>query len=128
MNMFSFFSNSSSQKMHSSGGRTTVNVNGKTTTVRGDNVNVINGKIYVDGKEHKVEGKTIDIDTVIVEGNCQKLDCLSAEIRGNVEGDVDCTSATIGGDVHGDLDGTNITCRDIKGKVDGLNISCKSMK
>lgn len=76
--IFDYVKTTTSRQSTHSSGRTTVNVNGKTTTVRGDNVSVINGKIYVDGKEHKVEGKTIDIDTVIVEGNCQKLDCLNA--------------------------------------------------
>ena len=127
--MFNIFgeNNQLSYVVRTKNGQTTINANGKTVTVSGKNVSIINGKIFVDGKEHTVEGKTIDIDTVIVEGNCNKLECISAEIRGDAKGDVECTSLICGGDIHGNVDSTNIKCRDIKGSVDSLNVTCESM-
>jgi hypothetical protein len=51
----------------------TVSVNGKTIRVNGNNITVINDKIIVDGRvlNESMDYKNI---TVIVEGDCNKLD------------------------------------------------------
>ena len=97
----------------------TVSVNGKTIRVKGTNITVINDKIIVDGKaiDESMDFKNI---TVIVEGDCQKLDaCGDVEIRGNC-GSVDCSgSCHIEGNVTGDVDASgSVTCGDVGGDID----------
>lgn len=96
-----------------------VSVNGKTVRVRGSNIVVINDKIIVDGKslDESMDFKNI---TVIVEGNCNKLDaCGDVEIKGNC-GSVDCSgSCHIVGNVEGNVDACgSVTCGDVGGDID----------
>ena len=69
-----------------------VTVNGKTIRVKGNNITVVNDKIIVDGKvlNESMDFKNI---TVIVEGDCNKLDtCGDVQINGNC-GSVDCSGS-----------------------------------
>ena len=96
----------------------TVCVNGRTYTAPdGCSINVINNKVYADGKliEDCKECKEKKIE-IKIEGNC-----------GNIE--VDAANLTVNGNIEGnvEVDAGNITCRgDIKGdvSVDAGNISC----
>lgn len=95
-----------------------VTVNGKTVRVSGNNIIVSNGKVIVDGKviEENLAG---DI-TVIVEGNCNKVDAAgSVEVHGDC-GSVDCSgSCTIRGNVTGNVDASgSVTCGNIGGDID----------
>ena len=96
-----------------------VTVNGKTIRVRGNNISIINDKIYVDGKllDEDMDAKNI---TVIVEGSCGNL-----KVEGDVEikgdcGNVDCSgSCHIEGNVTGDVDASgSVTCGDVGGNID----------
>ena len=97
----------------------TVSVNGKTIRVQGNNIAVINDRIIVDGKllDESMDFKNI---TVIVEGDCNKLEaCGDVEIKGNC-GSVDCSgSCHITGNVEGDVDASgSVTCGDVAGDID----------
>lgn len=96
-----------------------VTVNGKTIRVSGNNITVINDKIIVDGKvlNESMDSKNI---TVIVEGDCNKLDAAGAvTVQGNC-GSVDCSgSCTIHGNVTGNVDASgSVTCGDVGGDID----------
>ena len=97
----------------------TVSINGKTIRVSGSNITVINDKIIVDGKvlDESMDYKNI---TVIVEGDCNKLDAAGAvTVQGNC-GSVDCSgSCTIHGNVTGNVDASgSVTCGDVGGDID----------
>jgi hypothetical protein len=97
----------------------TVTVNGKTVHVRGNNISIINDKIIVDGKplDEAMDAKSI---TVIVEGNCNRLDtCGDVEIKGDC-GYVDCSgNCHIEGNVTGNVDASgSVTCGDVGGDID----------
>ena len=97
----------------------TVSVNGKTIRVSGNNISIINDKILVDGKplNEAMDAKNI---TVIVEGNCNKLEAAGhVEIKGNC-GSVDCSgSCTVHGDVTGNVDASgSVTCGNVGGDID----------
>ena len=101
------------------GGYSTITVNDKTIRVRGSNISIINDKIIVDGKpfDEAMDAKNI---TVIVEGDCNKLDAAGAvTIKGNC-GSVDCSgSCTIHGDVTGNVDASgSVTCGNVGGNID----------
>ena len=96
----------------------TVTVNGKTIHVKGNNISIIDDRIIVDGKplEESMDTKNI---TVIVEGNCNRLDtCGSVEVRGDCHY-VDCGgSCKIAGNVTGDVDANgSVSCCDVGGNI-----------
>jgi len=99
-----------------------ITINGKTYDVSGRNIVVKNDTIYVDGQV--VESGLSGIVKIEFTGDLANLDCTTAVINGNVQGDVDGTNITCG-DVGGDVDGTNISCGDVKGDVDGTNFNFK---
>lgn len=105
-----------------------VTINGCTYNIPSGSVSIINGQIFVDGKEFDVNDpniknsmpKTINIT---VEGNVDSVKCNgsvtvnngdvhksidcggSVDIEGNVEGGIDCGgSVRIGGHHTGDID------------------------
>lgn len=116
-----FFSKNNKNSSYS-----TVSVNGKTIRVQGSSISIINDKIIVDGKvvDESTDFKNI---TVIVEGDCNKLDaCGNVEVRGNC-GSVDCSgSCHINGNVTGNVDASgSVTCRDALGNIDaGGSVRC----
>ena len=90
--------------------------------IKGDNVSIINNKIFVDGKEIGTEEKEINI---IVEGNLDKLEvdcCNSIKVNG-VTKDVEVSNGniTISGDVKGNVNNIN---ENIIAKV--INGNCKT--
>ena len=100
-------------------GYSTVSVNGKTVRVRGNSISIVNDQIIVDGKplEEALDQPNI---TVIVEGNCNKLEaCGDVEIKGDC-GYVDCSgSCHIEGNVTGDVDASgSVTCGNVDGDID----------
>ncbi len=96
-----------------------ITMNGKTIRVSGNNITVINDRVIVDGKvlDESMDFKNI---TVIVEGDCKKLEaCGDVEIKGNC-GSVDCSgSCRIEGNVEGNVDASgSVTCGDVAGDID----------
>ena len=90
--------------------------------IKGNNVSIINNKIFVDGKEIETEEKVINI---IVEGNLDKLEvdcCNSIKVNG-VTKDVEVSNGniTISGDVKGNVNNIN---GNIIAKV--INGNCKT--
>lgn len=83
----------------------------------GKNVSIINGRVIIDGKEYASI-------TVVVNGNLNSLDCASAQINGDVLGDVDCTSLNCKA-IGGNVDVTNVNCDYIEGDVDATVVKTK---
>jgi len=109
-----------------SGGSSKVTVNGKTVQVPSGNVSVINGKIFVDGKEFDTKdtdlGKGYGTVNITIEGNVDKIECNgSVEVKGNVSKGIDCGgSCDITGNVNGDIDSGG-SCKIVgehKGSID----------
>ena len=100
-----------------------ITVNGKTYTCEGNNISVVNGEIYCDGKLvidcNNIKEKNIKI---VVNGDVENLDCGSADatINGNCcniktgSGDV-----TIKGDVSGDVStgSGDVECGNVGGNI-----------
>ena len=92
--------------------------------IKGNNVSIINNKIFVDGKEIGTEEKEINI---IVEGNLDKLEvdcCNSIKVNG-VTKDVEVSNGniTISGDVKGNVNNINgnIIAKVINGNCETKN-------
>lgn len=89
-------------------GNGSVTINGEKIKVpNGANISVINGTLFIDGKECKGEKlKDKKIVNITIEGNVGKVDCGgSVTVNGNVTGHVDCGgSVTVSGSVEGDID------------------------
>ena len=103
----------------------TININGKSYIVRGKNVVIKNNKVIVDGSviEENMKG-IVKVEWI---GDLANLDCDSAEVNGNVHGNVDCTNLKCD-DIKGNVDCTNLNCNDIYGDVDAVTVNCKSKK
>ena len=98
------------------------NIKNSSISIEGNNVSIINNKIFVDGKEIGTEEKEINI---IVEGNLDKLEvdcCNSIKVNG-VTKDVEVSNGniTISGDVKGNVNNIN---GNIIAKV--INGNCKT--
>ena len=92
--------------------------------IKGNNVSIINNKIFVDGKEIETEEKVINI---IVEGNLDKLEvdcCNSIKVNG-VTKDVEVSNGniSINGDVKGNVNNINgnIIAKAINGNCKTIN-------
>ena len=110
------------------GSYSNVRVNGKTISVRGNNISVCNNRIIVDGK---VVSESLSGDiTIIVEGSCGNLKASgNVEIQGDC-GNIDCGgSCTVRGNVSGDIDaGGSITCGNVGGSIDaGGSVRCSRL-
>jgi len=114
-------------------------INGKTFSGSEESVSIINGRVFVDGKEVDPEGEALSgvVEVRILEGTIRNLTSdssitvekgdvlgnvdarISLTVHGNVQGNVAAGhSATIKGDVGGDVKaGMSVTCGDIKGSV-----------
>ncbi len=78
-------------------------INGKEIKCNGNNVTVINNKVFVDGKE--VSNKAIKNSNIYIYGNVKKIKCEGSVQCNDVEGDIQC-----GGSVSCDDVGGNINC------------------
>ena len=106
-------------KKNSSIASNTVVINGKPISVAGNNISVINDKVYVDGK--LVEEGLVGHVTVEFKGDLANLEVGGAvNVIGNVQGYIDAGgSVSISGNVSGNVDAAgSVTCSDIKGDVD----------
>lgn len=85
----------------------TIHMNKQTMRIRGNNVQISNGRIIVDGIDISAgDGNKFAITTIIIEGNATHVETDRGDItvNGNVEGDVktDCGNIKIERDLHGD--------------------------
>lgn len=103
-----------------------ITINGETFNVQGNNIVVKNGKVIVDDDIVK-EGLSGTVKVEFI-GDLATLDCNSAVVNGNIEGDVDCTSINITGDVEGDIEGVTINCGNVEGDIDGTTINCGNVE
>lgn len=108
-----------------------VKVNGKAFQVSGSNVSIVDGKVYVDGKEicdSSKEPETI----VTVEGDVQNLRGVEGDvvIKGNVTGIVEAGGSVSCGDIGGHVDaGGSVNCKNINGDVDaGGSVNCQRVE
>lgn len=124
-NITSNINTNNSTTIISSGRKTNVNINGKSYTFEGSNIEIRNGKIFVGGKEHNEATETIkeeknifitihgDVSRVYTEGNVAVTQnvtgSISADGSVNVEGNVN-GSITCDGDVKVNGNCENITC------------------
>lgn len=93
----------------SSGNTSRVTVNGRTIVVNGGSISVVNGRVFVDGKEYTdndIFKKGYSIQNVTIEGCVGSVDCGgSVTVKGNVDGDIDCGgSVSISGEHKGSID------------------------
>lgn len=100
------------------GGKSTVNVNGRTITVSGNDISIINGKVYSDGI--LVEGDLIDNSvTIKIEGPIANITSdRSLTVIGNVTGDVNSNGSVNCDDIKGNVSANgSINCDDISGNA-----------
>lgn len=88
-------------------------INGKEIKCNGNNISVINNKVYVDGKA--IADDVFKNSDIYIYGNVEKIEC---------EGSVHCN------DVHGDIKaGGSVNCDDVGGSIScGGSVSCDNVK
>lgn len=117
------------------------NINGKSYS--GNNINIVNGKVMIDGKVQDLEKDLPEINIVItgdiqnmeidscktieVQGNVKKIQTTSGDVivKGNVEGDVTTMSGDL--EVEGNVSGSaktmsgDIKCNELKGSASSVS-------
>jgi len=97
-----------------------ITVNGTSYNVQGNSISIRDGKVIVDG----VDVTTLDPKATEVlvkfEGSLASLDCVKAEVTGEISNGVDCTNLTCN-DIKGNVDATNVRCHHVFGDVDSVN-------
>jgi len=105
-----------------------VHINGK--SYPGNNVSMINGKVFIDGKE--IQGEETEKEILFkIQGNLGslKIESGSVEVSGDV-GTLEITSGNvkISGDVKGSVDLTSGNIK-IQGKIEGnASVACGNIK
>lgn len=101
-----------------------ITVNGKTYEVSGNNVQVKNNQIFVDGKLISDETKSGSL-TIEWQGPAANIQADGSVHCGNVEGDVDAGGNVVCGQASYVGAGGNVTAGDVTGNIEaGGNISC----
>jgi len=114
-------------------------INGKSFTSMSGSVSVINGRVFIDGKEVSGEEGQVSgvVEIRVLEGQIQNLRSdASITVEGDVQGNVDAgVSASVGGSVGGQVEaggsakvggsvggsvaaGGSVNCGDVAGNVD----------
>ena len=100
--------------------KNSITINGLTITSSGGSINVINGRVWIDGKDVTPDAKTISI---VVHGDVGMLSadgCNTIEVAGSVGGDVSTQSGDIKcGDVTGSVStmSGDVRCGSVGGSV-----------
>lgn len=91
-------------------------VNGKTIQCTGNNVSVINNKVFIDGKEISNEaGKNSDIH---IYGDVKNIECEGSVECNNVQGYIQCKGSVNCDDVGGNINcGGSCNCDNVNGSV-----------
>lgn len=93
-------------------------INGKSISVRGNNISVVNGKVFVDGKLVE-EGLSGDVNISFTGELANLKTSGSATINGIVKGNVDAGGSVKCGDVFKNVDaGGSVQCGNVGGDVD----------
>jgi len=106
-------------------------VNGK--TYHGNNISVVNNKVYIDGKAIE-EGDQTNSDKVNItftEGTFERIEVVGdVEIKGDVKGDVSANGSINCNDITGNANsGGSMNCDDIGGNANsGGSINCDDIK
>jgi hypothetical protein len=94
-----------------------VNINGRCISVQGNNISVINGKVFVDGKEYKEQPEKTEQIILKIEGAVQQL---NIDDSVSIEGDVTAEHIRVNG---------SINCRNIKGSIEAKgSINCDDIE
>lgn len=96
-----------------------INIGGRSFSVSGKNIVVNNNSVYVDGV--LVEDGLSGIVKIEFTGDLASLDCNTAEISGNVQGDVKANTVKCG-DVGGSVKGNTVKCGNVQGDVKGNTV------
>ena len=96
----------------------TININGKSIQVSGNNISVINDKVYVNGKL-VTEGLSGNVN-ISFEGELANLKADgSVEVNGEVLGNVDAGGSVKCENVQGYVDaGGSVNCKNVGGNID----------
>lgn len=93
-----------------------ININGKSYNVSGNNISVVNGKVIVDGKI--IEENLSGVVEVKFEGALASLRSDASVTCGNVHGDVKAGSSVKCLDVDGNVNaGSSVNCNNVGGNV-----------
>jgi hypothetical protein len=102
-----------------------VTINGK--TYKGNNVSMINNKVFIDGKEVTGDDSDSKVINIKIEGNIETLSIDSCD-KLDVIGDCGVVNSkngniSISGNVNGDVTNKNgnISCGNVSGDVDNKN-------
>lgn len=95
-----------------------ITINGRSFSVKGNNISVINNRVIVDGVV--IEDGLSGIVEVKFEGDIASLRCDgSATINGNVMGNVDAGGSVDCGDVGRNVDASgSVRCGNVGGDID----------
>lgn len=109
--------------------KSTITING--VTVSGHNVDIVGGRVIVDGQNVDFGEADGGILRVEVTGDLANLKCDRAvTVTGNVHGDVDAGSSVACSNVGGSVDaGGSVACGNVGGNVDaGGSVSCGNVE
>ena len=91
-------------------------INGKSINCSGNNVSIINNKVFVDGKE--ITDETINNSDVCIYGDVESIDCQGSVNCNNVKGNIEAGGSVNCDDVGGNINcGGSVRCDEIKGSV-----------
>lgn len=92
-------------------------------TFHGNNVQILNGRVIVDGVEQFPDDKLSGVVEIIVTGDLMSLEAdATVTVNGNVHGDVETGNSLKCGDVQGNVKaGNSIKCGNIGGSVKAGN-------
>lgn len=98
-----------------------ITINGKRITVSGNNVSIVNGAVFVDGR--KVEGDTLQGEVKIAwEGPLASLEADCEVTCGDVHGNVHAGNGVHCGNVQGNVTaGNSVHCGDVGGSATAGN-------
>ena len=103
----------------------TIIINGTKIQTSGNNISVVNGTVFVDGKV--IQSDLSGIVELKFEGDLTSLKCDgSASINGNIKGNVDVGGSLDCCDIVGNIDvGGSVRCGKVSGDIDaGGSVKC----
>lgn len=100
----------------------TIIINGKVIKVNGNNVSIVNNKVFVDGKEIETDELKGEV-TIKWEGDLANLECPNVNVKGNIQGNVDSHNVEVTGNIGGNITSHNIEVGgNVQGDVKGHNV------
>ena len=91
-------------------------VNGKTIQCNGNNVSIVNNKVFVDGKE--ISDEAVKKCDVYIYGDVENISCEGSIQCNDVKGDIECGGSVNCDNVGGSINcGGSCNCDEVKGNV-----------